>query len=261
MGSARTGHGRSPGQKKVVKNVPLLLIDDEADNASINVKAKPGDKHKGIRIGDQRQDPKNARFVRKVRIRRVQPRHLPIFSSTRKPNRWSMARDLFPRSFIVSIKPPTNYIGPAKVFGLDGDPDAGIEASDGLPIVRNLPDDYLQAFRQNTNPTMIRRFLPDSLKTAVRLFILACAARRCQRAGKKAQLDARARHPRYVSVQKKVVAPVSNELRGLQRRIEFGDGKHNPALGDELENIWKTEFVPVTLALATKRASLFRGTT
>ena len=36
-------HGQEGGgkQKRVIKDVPLLLIDDEADNASINTKAKP----------------------------------------------------------------------------------------------------------------------------------------------------------------------------------------------------------------------------
>ena len=35
--------------KRVVRNVPLLLIDDEADNAGINYKSKPG--NVGSRLG------------------------------------------------------------------------------------------------------------------------------------------------------------------------------------------------------------------
>ena len=27
--------------------------------------------------------------------------------------------------FIINVKPPSNYVGPGKVFGLDGDADAG----------------------------------------------------------------------------------------------------------------------------------------
>ncbi len=38
-----------------------------------------------------------------------------------------MVRDLFPRHFIVNLPQPTNYIGPEKVFGLRGNPDAGVQ--------------------------------------------------------------------------------------------------------------------------------------
>jgi hypothetical protein len=43
-----------------------------------------------------------------------------------------------------------------------------------------------------------------------------------------------------------VVALVRNELAGLQRRIEFGDGNRVPSLREELRELWKSEFVPVS---------------
>jgi hypothetical protein len=45
--------------------------------------------------------------------------------------------DIFPRSFILNIRPLVN-VGPARVFGLEGDPDAGIEGLPGLPLSISL---------------------------------------------------------------------------------------------------------------------------
>src|SRR5690606_29677616 len=44
--------------------------------------------------------------------------------------------DLFPRSFIVSLQPPTNYIGPATLFGIDADDPAS--APEPLPLCREV---------------------------------------------------------------------------------------------------------------------------
>ena len=48
--------------------------------------------------------------------------------------------DLFPRNFIINVKPPSNYVGPSRVFGLSGDPDAGIPAADGLSIIEEIDE-------------------------------------------------------------------------------------------------------------------------
>ncbi len=54
---------------------------------------------------------------------------------------------------------------------------------------------------------------------------------------------------RFVDVQNHVVNLVKEELFGLQRRIEFGDGNRKPSLHDELQNLWQTEFIPKSKAM------------
>jgi hypothetical protein len=126
-------------KKGLVRNIPLLLIDDEADNgATVNTKDQARGSGGRISDCDQRENPLAPRFIREVGVRRgIRPRRLQTSSSIQK-REFEARRDLFPRSFIINAKPPSNYVGPARVFGLNGDPDSGIPASNGLPIVREI---------------------------------------------------------------------------------------------------------------------------
>lgn len=234
-------------QKRIVRNVPLLLIDDEADNASINYKSKPGN------VGDIAAINGKIRklidsFDKSAYVGYTATPFANIFINpdAETPEH---GQDLFPRSFIINVKPPSNYVGPARVFGLDGDADAGILAQDGLPIVRQI-DDYAapSAFPPRHKKNHVPTVLPASLKRAIRCFILACAARRARNQGKKHN-SMLVHVTRLVDVQNHVVRLVWDEVVALQRRIEFGDGSRRPMVRDELRELWETEFVPVSQAL------------
>jgi hypothetical protein len=233
--------------KRIVKKVPLLLIDDEADNASINTKSKPG------------ADEADSVTAINGKIRRILDSFetsayvgytaTPFANIFINPDAETPAhgKDLFPRSFIINVKAPTNYVGPAKVFGLDGDPDAGISGSKALPIVRELTD-YEDAFPPKHKVDHVPEALPDSLKRSIRCFILTCAARRAR--GQEKKHNSMLVHvTRFVGVQNKVVDLISVELKALQLRIEMGDGSRTPTLMDELAQLWHEEFVPVTQAM------------
>lgn len=235
-----------PG-KKIVRNVPLLLIDDEADNASINTKAKLGltDGGSVSAINGKIRKLLDA-FEKSAYVGYTATPFANIFINpdAETPEH---GEDLFPRSFIINVKPPTNYVGPAKVFGIDGDPDAGIQSGDGLPIVREI-DDFDASFPPKHRPDHIPTILPKSLKRAIRCFILTCAARRAR--GQDKRHNSMLVHvTRYVAVQESVVAMIRDELTALKRRIEFGDGNRKPPLLDELHALWEEEFVPVSRAL------------
>ena len=233
--------------KNIVKNVPLLLIDDEADNASVNTKAKPGvDEGDSVTAINGKIRRLLDAFEKSAYVGYTATPFANIFINP-EAETTDFGEDLFPRSFIINVKPPTNYVGPARVFGVDGDPDAGIIASDGLPVVREI-DDYVSAFPPGHRVDHVPSELPESLKRAIRCFILTCAARRARRQDKKHN-SMLVHVTRFVNVRHRVVELVRDELTGLQRRIEFGDGSRRPTLTDELEELWVKEFVPVTLAL------------
>jgi len=238
------GTDNASGGGRTVRNVPLLLIDDEADNASINTKAKLGanDDDNVTAINGKIRGLLDA-FEKSSYVGYTATPFANIFIN---PDAETPAHgeDLFPRSFIINVKPPSNYVGPARVFGLDGDPDADIVARDGLPIVRNI-DDFGAAFPVGHKTDHVPRELPDSLKKAIRCFILTCAARRVR--GQTLVHNSMLVHvTRFVNVQEIVVTLIRAELTGLQRRIEFGDGQRKPALLDELDQLWHSEFVPVS---------------
>ena len=237
--------------KKVIREVPLLLIDDEADNASINVKDKKG-------IPDQEESVSAINGTIRELLDAFEQVAYVGYTATPFANIFinpgaetaKHGRDIFPRSFIINVKAPTNYVGPAKVFGLDGDTDAGIEAHDGLPIVRSL-DDYAEVFPPGHKKDLTPTDLPESLKYAIRCFIVSCAARRARGQGKK-HSSMLIHVTRFIDVQNKVARLVKDEILNLQRRIQNGDGQRKPTLMDELEQLWKEEFEPVSKAIGVE---------
>jgi len=155
---------------------------------------------------------------------------------------------LFPRSFIVSLPAPSNHVGPERVFGLDRDPEAGIlTAQDGLPIVVPVEDSeiWLPTGHKNGHPV---EGLPESLRAAIRSFILTCAARRAR--GQVTAHNSMLVHvTRFTSVQGRVADSVRTELHSLLNRLRYGDGNFTPPLLDQLKDQWETEFEPKTTAI------------
>ena len=233
--------------KRVVRGVPLLLIDDEADNASINTKAKPGiDEGENVTAINGKIRTLLDAFEKSAYVGYTATPFANIFINPEAETP-AHGEDLFPRSFIINVKPPSNYVGPVKVFGLDGDSDAGIIGSDGLPIIRVI-DDFGVSFPPKHRVDHIPAALPDSLKHAIRCFILICAARRAR--GQVKNHNSMLVHvTRFVNAQAVVGGLIRHELAALQRRIEFGDGKRRPTLLEELEKVWNDEFMPVTKAI------------
>ena len=94
--------------------------------------------------------------------------------------------DLFPRSFIQNLAAPSNYIGPARVFGLRG-PEGRLG---GLPLMRDItdhidkdqPGGWMPPRHKKEHIPLHRGHdtVPPSLQEAVRSFVLACAARACR---------------------------------------------------------------------------------
>lgn len=149
-----------------IANKSLLLIDDEADNASINTKKDkdldPTAINKGIRtlIGQ---------FNRSAYVGYTATPFANIFIAQDES-------DLFPRDFIINLPAPTNYIGPEKVFGTSMDVE---EEEDLLPIVVPISDylTFIPEAHKKNDPKPTFCDIPESLKTAIKSFILTCAIR------------------------------------------------------------------------------------
>lgn len=244
-----------PGGRKLVPRVPLLLIDDEADNASINTKKpKPGEPDEVSTINGKIRELLSS-FEKRAYVGYTATPFANIFINPDAQTE-KHGDDIFPRSFIINVKAPSNYIGPAKVFGLDGDADAGIPASDGLPILRMVTDHADErAFPPGHKIDHVPSALPESLKTAIRCFVLAAAARRARGQGKK-HCSMLIHVTWFVAVQNHVAELVKIELSALQRRIANGDGARTPTLLEELGGLWESEFVPTSTELGVEAGPL-----
>ena len=111
-------------------NLPLLIIDDEADNASINTKYKRGEVTK---INSQIRKIINI-FSRSSYVGYTATPFANIFidpdseelifsykrikenNEKEYVQETLQSKDLFPRDFIVGLEPPDNYFGPKKLF-------------------------------------------------------------------------------------------------------------------------------------------------
>jgi len=144
----------------------LLIIDDEADNASINTNRKELDPTK---------INKNIckiilLFNRSAYVGYTATPFANIFIPQNRD-------DLFPRDFIINIPVPTNYIGPEKVFGTSIIPDD--TDNDLLPIVCPIKDyhGFVSQGHKKDDDKPTFSDIPESLRTAIKCFIVTCAIR------------------------------------------------------------------------------------
>ena len=176
---------------------PMLLIDDEADNASINIRHM---QEEVSRINGQIRELLKL-FDRSCYVGYTATPFANIFIDPDSEDEM-VGHDLFPRDFIVSLDPPDNYFGATRVF---------IENPEHVvhPIDDNA--DLLSLKHPIHHPIAA---LPESLRTAVRIFVMARAIRLARKQdGKHNSMLVNV--SRFVAVQRQV----RNEIHSLVDRI------------------------------------------
>jgi hypothetical protein len=251
--------------RRFVRDVPVLVIDDEADLASIDTRfqeineyGNPDPEHSPAETNKQiRKLLRAFEKVAYVGYTATPFANIYIYDGGYTPE---LGDDLFPRSFIVSIPPPTNYMGPARVFGVSEDEDAGLEDVTAMPVVRNVEDHAASAEFNETKGWMPPRLtartehiprykgnlcVPPSLREAIFAFILASAIRTIR--GCRPPHNTMLIHVvRYTKVQKQVAGQVEASLKEIVQRLRNGDGKRLPTIQDEFMGLWLRDFEPTT---------------
>ena len=153
-------------------DVPLLLVDDEADNASINTRLKPNETtaiNKAIR-------DLLALFTRSSYVGFTATPFANIFIDPGSTDEM-LGDDLFPSNFIHLLEPPSNYVGMDRVFAPTDpeQPEKG-DAASWAAGLREIDDseDWLPIDHQ---PDVAPGALPESLLSSLRQFLLTCALR------------------------------------------------------------------------------------
>lgn len=196
------------GEKKITDK-SLLIIDDEADNASINTKAA---NESPTAINDLIRKI-TGHFYRYAYVGYTATPFANIFIPLDRD-------DLFPRDFIINLPAPDNYIGAEKIFGTS--PEADESNEDLLPVVRKI-DDYKEFFpdkhkKDDAKPTS----LPESLQTAIKCFIMTCAIRVAR--GQETKHNSMLIHvSRFVSWQNALEEVIRNQFNFYKRGIEQED--------------------------------------
>ncbi|WP_405232523.1 Z1 domain-containing protein [Lentisalinibacter salinarum] len=161
---------------RVVRDAPLLLIDDEADYASVNTADYVDENGNVIPDRDPTAINKKIReilglFSRSAYVGYTATPFANIF--IHNETKEAIAKeDLFPRSFIRNVHPPSNYIGAERFFGLGN----GGDQDDDLVQIAYVHDAQT-IFPPKHKKDLVVRSLPASLKEAILDFFLACSIR------------------------------------------------------------------------------------
>lgn len=138
-------------------NSPMLLIDDEADNASVNT--KDDDDPTAI---NERIRKLLSLFNRASYVGVTATPYANIFINPDN-EKDMLGNDLFPRDFIYSLSSPTNYIGNTAIFG---------DESSHEYVVQDIGNDAEHAIPIKHGSQFIVDELPESLYTALNYFAL-----------------------------------------------------------------------------------------
>mgnify|MGYP003557758336 CR=1 FL=1 len=185
------------------KQMRILVIDDEADQAGVNTG----------KIGDTEEETERKRINQlivnlvaglndKGKAPKADYEAINYIGYTATPYanilNESGQKSLYPRSFITTLGVPKEYFGPQQIFGVTGG------SYDGLDIVRTIP-------KKDLNVISDIHFggaegIPESLKRAVCWFVDCVACMRLWKYGKSVSMliHTSQRTPHHANIEKKL---------------------------------------------------------
>lgn len=183
-------------------DLPMLLIDDEADNASVNTK-KDGEVtaiNKGIRKLLVLFEKANY-----VGFTATPYANIFIDPDTKQE---MIDHDLFPRDFIYALESPSNYIGARSIFGDEAPYGYMLESNDDCELA--LP------MRHSKEDVLV--YMPESMEEAIACFFV-CNAIRDLRGDTKSHRTMMINISRFIAVQNQIAKLVDSYVREAKREI------------------------------------------
>lgn len=211
---------------------PMLIIDDEADNASVNTSSNPEFATKiNQRVRSLMQTSRRTSYVGYTAT--------PFANIFIDPDTEDemLKNDLFPEHFIKSLTPPDNYIGANKLFSTEN-------SRTGEACVRIIPDDYQDLLPIRHKSTHQLDDLPDSLKRAVINYLLVRAYRLANDDGDK-HSSMLVNVSRFNAVQSQVYEHIYRMLHSIKSAVEtWGDSSFwsKSEILKNMATIWEQEF-------------------
>lgn len=181
-------------------DVPVLVLDDESDYASVNT-------------NDENSPTAINHAIRSILDTFTRSSYL-AFTATPFANIFidhENTSDLFPRDFVYSLEAPSNYVGSARVFGLASEAANTAHTMDVSDAGAYFPDKHKSSL-QVTN-------LPNSLALAIRVFLISNAIRDLR--GDPGARSMLINVSRFKNVQRQVFELVETATIDLRNAIEF----------------------------------------
>ncbi|ASW54747.1 Z1 domain-containing protein [Plantactinospora sp. KBS50] len=234
------GESAGEGRTKVVRDVPLLVIDDEADNASIDT------------TKDDDTDPTRINAAIRHLLNSFDKAAYVGYTATPFANIYirpdadhdTFGLDLFPDSFIESLPAPSNYLGPERMFGLRSD-DPDEDDVEALPIFRAIHDHEMWMPSRHKKEWAPPDDLPVSIREALDSFVLTCAARRAR--GQAREHNSMLVHvTRFMNVQNLVRDQIDEYLGLMRDRLRDSMGGEAAEVLAQLHGLWDRDFTPTS---------------
>lgn len=223
------------GNQTLKRDCPVLIIDDEADQASLNT-SKSMEREELTTI--------NKRIVTLLEIfpkmAYVGYTATPFANVLVHPD---YPENLYPRSFMYPLDPPETYFGATRIHGRDRltHDEADVD-TDGLPLIRIVPDDELKHLKPVSKKLVGFKFqVTPTLEMSLRYFFMATAARLFREAKGSRKMDF---STMMIHTSQRVAVHNQSEplIRAAiaQLRKEVKDGHHAV-----WESLWKAEMAIV----------------
>jgi hypothetical protein len=243
---------------KVPAHVPVLVIDDEADQASINTGGNRSGYEPDPDQTDLTPEDVDGEFTPdeldpsaiNLRVRQLLQLFLrcscvaytatPFANVLIDPDAVDRVggNDLFPKDFIVSLPRPagSQYVGPERLFGRDQLP-GDLDGVEGLDLIEIVPDHEVLLLtpprRSHEGPTV-----PPSLQQALRDYLLASAAW-LQRSGRDEPCTMLVHTDMRKALQDSIADQIEEELASVRQAWKYETDRN---LHEELSTRWESEF-------------------
>lgn len=232
---------------RIIANIPLFIIDDEADSASINTEYNKED----ISKINSKIRAILSLFERRCYVGYTATPYANIFIDPDAPlfkqyieeadgTKYRVCKeDLFPKNFIINLSASSNYIGPNVLFGIPSSVDE--EEKPELPIIEYIKEgDYLEDNVKGKKKRKLKE-LPGSLVEAIKHFFVSTALRRA-RGQKTSHSSMLINTSQYIKKQNDLYKLVNILINDYCDKISvLGD---NPQFEQELYNIYLNKISP-----------------
>jgi Z1 domain-containing protein len=256
----------------ILVRVPTLIIDDEADQASVNTGGdRPPDAQDedGAEAVAEETAPSRTNALIRSLVQRFDRVAYVAYTATPFANilidHTAVDRvageDLYPRSFIVDLPKPPGYWGAERIFGLpDGEAAEGADGAaspDGLDVLRRVPDEHVPMLvpARRVDVSGFEPELPESLVEALDAFVLAGAAR-IQRGDGDVPATMLIHTSYRTVIQRRLTELVDTEVDRLRDQWRY---LRDQGIEERLRRLWERDFRPVIRALDQRRDNSFEA--
>jgi hypothetical protein len=213
-------------------DIPVLIIDDEADQASVDT-SDPS----------KYEDPKTINRLIRQLLEVFKRKNYVGYTATPFANLLinidgkteEEGLDLYPKDFLVGLPKPIDYCGPEEFFNIEED------ADDPRPsLIRTLMFDDIEAFKSIKKKDDADKFdqVPPQMREAILAFLLTIAIRNLR--GHRNKHNSMLIHTsRFKNVQSNIKDEVAKEFESISQSILY---KKYSNTYDEIKNIYFKDY-------------------